>query len=209
MGPFWSYLGGTVVKPSSTFHRLLADPRKLVHGIGVVLLIGILYTLTVIGLALVGAKIMTPAWIAIPADKYYFWEIFFALPVCILGLILAAGLVQLMSKAFKGEGTFEGNFAVLGFALAVPMFLTWVPETVGTILFLLNVMSQKEWLEITANPGFWHVFAAAYQLVAVAWYLVLFPVAVSAAQKLRWWQGAVVGVMTVAIVGLVMFIFIR
>ena len=209
MGQFWSYLGGTVTKPHSTFDRLLTDPKQLTHGFRAVVLIGVLYTLTVIGLAIAGADITAPAWIAIPAEDYYFWEIFFAAPVYILGWILAAGLAQLMSKVFKGSGTFEGTFAVLGFALTIPSFVTWIPETIGTVLFLLGVMSQKEWLEITARPGFWQVFVAAYQLVALAWYLILFPVAIAAAQGLRWWQAAIVGILTVAIVGLVILIFIR
>lgn len=96
MGRFWTYLGGTVIRPRSTFARLLTDPQRLAHGVRVVLFIGILYTLTVAGLAIARAEISAPAWIAIPAEEYYFWEIFFAMPVVILGWILAAGLVQLL-----------------------------------------------------------------------------------------------------------------
>ncbi|HEY81978.1 MAG TPA: hypothetical protein G4O01_01650 [Dehalococcoidia bacterium] len=209
MGRFWSYLGGVVINPRRAFNLLLADPKLLTHSLGAVLLIGILYTLTIIGLAVVGADISTPAWIAIPAEDYYFWEIFFAMPVYFLAWILASGLAQLMSQAFKGRGTFEGTFAVLGFALTIPSFVTWIPETIETLLFLLGVMSPAEWQEIIARPGFWRGFAVAYQFIAVAWYLILFPIAIAAAQKLRWWQAMVVGTLTVAIVGLVILIFIR
>jgi len=209
MGQFWSYLGGAVINPRRTFNLLLTDPKLLTYGISAVLLIGVLYTLTIIGLAVVGADISAPAWIAIPAEDYYFWEIFFAMPVYFLAWILATGLAHLMSKAFKGRGTFEGTLAVLGFALTIPSFVTWIPETIGTILFLLGVMSQAEWREIIARPGFGQVFAVAYQFIAVAWYLILFPIAIAATQKLRWWQAAIVGTLTVAIVGLVILIFIR
>lgn len=206
---FWNYFSGTVISPYKTFNCLLADPRQLVHGIKAMLLIGALYTLTVIGLAVVRADITVPALIVIPADEYYFWEIFFALPVFMIGWVLAAGLVQLLSKPFKATGMFDGTLAVLAFALTIPSFVTWIPETVGTILFLLGVMTQKEWLEMTARPGFWQVFATAYQLVALAWYLVLVPIAVSAAYKLRWWQAAIVGILALAVFGSLMFIFIR
>jgi len=209
MGQFWSYLGGTIIKPRSTFNRLLADPEQLTHSIRAILLIGVLYTLTVIGLAIVGADISEPAWIAIPAEQYYFWQIFFQIPVFVLGWILAAGLAQLMSKAFKGSGTFEGTFAVLGFALTIPSFVAWIPETIVTTLFLSGTMSQQEWIAIISRPGFWQVFTMAYQVVALAWFLTLFPVAIAAAQKLRWWQAAIIGILTVAIVGLVTLIFIR
>ncbi|MFQ6084550.1 MAG: YIP1 family protein [Candidatus Aminicenantia bacterium] len=209
MPSFWSYMGGTVIKPHSTFSRLLIDPRQLIHGAKALLLIGVLYTLTVIGLAIVRAEIVFPAWIAIPAEDYYFWEIFFALPVYLLGWILAAGLVQLLSKVFKGSGTFEGNLAVLGFAITIPAFVTWIPETIGTILFLLGVMTQKEWMELASRPGFWYFFAVVYQVVALAWYIVLFWIAVAVTQKLHWWQAAIVGTLTIAIIGFVMIIFIR
>ncbi len=209
MGQFWRYLGGTVIKPRSTFNHLLADPKAVSQGFKAVLFIGILYTLTVIGLAIVRADIATPAWIAIPAENYYFWEIFFALPVFLMGWILGTGLVQLLSKALKGNGTFESTLAVSGFALTVPMFVTWIPETVGAVLFILGIVTQKEWLEITSRPGFWQVFAAAYQFIALAWLLALVLVAIAASQKLRWWQAVFVGVPVIAITGLLMFVFIR
>jgi hypothetical protein len=209
MSKFWHYLGGTVIKPRDTFTHLLADPRQLVYGGKAVLLIGVLYTLTVIGLAIARVPIAVEPWIAIPAEEYYFWEIFFGMPVFIMGWILAAGLVQLLSKWFKGSGTFEGVFAVLGFAMTVPMFVTWIVETLLTVLILIGVMSHTQWVEITARPGFWQVFGIGYQLVALAWYLVLAPIAVAVTQKLRWWQATIVGTLTVVIVGFVMVIFIR
>ena len=57
-----------------------------------------------------------------------------SMPVVILGWIMAAGVSQLLSKFLGGSGTFEGILSVLGFAVTIPMFVTWIPETVGTIL---------------------------------------------------------------------------
>ena len=209
MKRFWAYLGGTVIRPRSTFTRLVADPHHLAYGVGAQALIGLLYTLTVIGLAMVKAKIMVPPWVAIPAESYYFWEIFFAAPVFLAGWILAAGIVQLLSKPFGGTGTFEGTLAVLGFAMTVPAFVTWIPETLGTILMLTGVMTQEQWLAIIAQPGFWQVFAQVYQFVALGWYFLLIPLAVAAAQKARWWGAVVIGLLTLGIVGLWIFLFIR
>jgi hypothetical protein len=209
MGKFWSYLGGTVIRPRRTFNQLLNNSNHLLYGFGAILLIGVLYTLTLIGLAVTNTKIFTPAWIAIPPEKYYFYEIFFAIPVLLLTWILAAGLVQLISKSFKGRGNFEGSLAVLGFALTIPMFVTWIPETIGTILFLCGTINQHDWLELTSKPGFWQVFSTGYQFLSIIWYLILFPIATAIAQKVRWWQAIVVGIMTMAISGFTLFIFIR
>jgi hypothetical protein len=206
---FFSYLGGTVVRPRKTFEQLLADPRRLTYGIGALLLIGVLYTLTVAGLALAGATIVVPAWIAIPADRYYYWEIFFGAPVYFAGWILAAGIVQLLSKPFGGRGSFEQSLAVLGFALTLPGFVTWIPETVETGFLLTGAMTQPEWLELIERPGPWKVIFQIYQVVALGWYLVLFPLAVRAVQRLRWLPSVLLGHVTVLVVGFVIFIFIR
>ena len=206
---FLNYLLGTVIKPNDTFNRLVSDSKKLTQSFGAILLIGVLYTLTVIGLAVVRADISTPAWVSIPADEYYFWEIFFAMPVVILGWIMATGIAQLLSKWFGGSGTFEGTLAVLGLAVTIPMFITWIPETVGTISILTGVMTHADWLEMTSRPGFWQVFGLGYQLLAVAWYVFLFPVAIAKSQQLRWLRAIIVGVATLAVFGLAMFTFIR
>ena len=47
MRRFWTYLGGTVIRPRSTLTRLLADPHHLAYGVGAMVLMGILCTLTV------------------------------------------------------------------------------------------------------------------------------------------------------------------
>jgi hypothetical protein len=129
--------------------------------------------------------------------------------VFVLAWILAAGLAHLLSKFFGGSGTFEGTAAVLGFALSLPGFVTWSVETMITVLTLVGVMHQGAWTELTAQQGFWQVFAYVYQLVALGWYLVLFPIAVGVAQKLSWWQALIVGLLTFSVVGSIVFLFIR
>ena len=63
---FGWYLGSTIVKPRSTFTVLNTDPKGLLQGTRAIFLIGVLYTLTVAGLAAAGAEISSPAWLAIP-----------------------------------------------------------------------------------------------------------------------------------------------
>jgi hypothetical protein len=74
---------------------------------------------------------------------------------------------------------------------------------------LTGSMTQEQWWEIIARPGFWQVFAQVYQFVALGWYLLLIPIAVVTAQKLRWWRAVVVGLLALGIVGLWMSLFIR
>lgn len=209
MKTFWWYLGGTIVKPRSTFTLLNMDPKGLQQGTWAILFMGVLYTLTVAGLAAAGADISAPAWLTIPKEDYYFWQIFFAMPVILLDWILASGFIQLLSRGFHGQGSFEKNLAATGFSLMVPMLVTWIPETVGAILFLTGTITQKEWMEAISRLGFWKVFADLYQYVAIGWMLLLTPLAIAIVQKIRWWQAILIGILTLGMFMTLMLVFIR
>jgi len=131
------------------------------------------------------------------------------LPVFLLDWILAGGVIQLLSRGFHGQGSYEKTLTATGFALMVPSLVTWIPETVGTILFLTGTMTQKEWLETISRPGFWQVFATLYQIVAVGWMLLLVPLAVAVVQRIRWWQAILTGIITLGIFMTLMLVFIR
>jgi hypothetical protein len=205
----WHYLAGTATRPRRTFACLLAGSGGLALAGQAVLLAGALYTLTVIALAVASVPLSTPPWLAIPAQDYYTWEAFFTIPIFLLGWILAAGLAQLLVKPFRGRGTFEATLTVLGFALAVPMSVTWLVETALVALVLAGAMQAGDWQALTARPGFWQLFALGYQLVALAWYLLLVPMALAVAHTLRWWQATLAGILTLLVVGSVMAVFIR
>jgi hypothetical protein len=210
MKSFWYYFFGTVLFPHRAFRRLSDEPAPLLKGFKAILLIGLLYTLTVVGFAVTGAVPMVPIWLSVPAHNYYFWEIFFALPVVLLGWILAAGVVQLLGQIgkAKGAGSFEKSLAALGFAATLPCFVIWIPETWAVILMLLG-MSQEELVEILSTPGFWQTFAVFYQIVAVLWMFVLFSLAVHAVQKLRLLRTLWISLVAVAIFMLMMITIIR
>jgi hypothetical protein len=208
MKSFWRCLGGTIVSPGRTFQALQADPKKISKGFRAVLLIGVLYTGTVAMLAAGGALITAPAVIAISAQNYYFFEIFFALPVSLAGWILAAGFARLLGIWGRGGGSFEGTLAALGFAVTVPMLVTWIPETIFAVLLLLG-MTQEEFMELMARPGFLQIFGWAYQVVAVLWMAVLVVLAVGISQKLKPFRAVLIGFLTLVLFMAVMLIFIR
>lgn len=205
---FWQSLGGTVVAPRRALRALAEHPDGVGHGLTAVLLVGVLYTLTVIGLAWAGVVPVVPPWIAIPAERYYFWEIFFTVPVFVLGWIVAGGLAQVVGRALGRTGTFESTLAVLGFALAVPTFVMWVPETIEAVLFVAGVTTQPEWMGLSSR-GFWRVFRDAYQVVTLAWYLALLPLAIAAAHRLSWPRAVLAGAATVTVVRPVLFVVVR
>jgi hypothetical protein len=208
MKSLWRYLGGTIIRPLPVFRDLEDEPKKVSKAFRAMLLVGILYTITVAMLAAGGALITAPAFIKLSPENYYFYEMFFVLPVFILGWILAAGFAHLLSRWAKGNGTYEGTLSALGLALSVPFFLTWIPETAFAILLLLG-MKQEEFMELTAQPGLWQFLGFAYQGVAAAWMLVLFILAVAASQRLRWWRALLVGSLSAVLFIAFILVFIR
>jgi len=209
MKRFFQYLYGTLIKPKKTFQFLLKDKQHLNYGIGAIFLIGTLYTLTVIGLAAAKAKIVAPAWLNIPAQHYYFWEVFFTLPIFILCWLLATLVIVILSKFFKGIGSYGKTLTVTAFALTIPSIFTWLHETIWTLLFVSGIFSQNDLIRLISKPGFWRIFFSAYQFIAIAWYIFLFTIAVSISQKLKIKQSAFIGVLTLAVVGFIMVVFLR
>ena len=209
MGTFSGYLFGTIAKPRATFIRLCDDSRAQGQAAKAVMLIGALYTLTVIGFAIAEMPISMPPWLALPAEGYYLREIFFALPVILLGWIFAAGVMQVCCRILGGSGSFEGTMSTLGFALTLPTFVTWLPESVGAALFLMGVTNPSEYLESAARPGALQVFLNLYQVAAVGWMLVLVAIAASVSHSLRWWKAAIAGILGIVVFMGTMLVFIR
>ncbi len=206
---FLHYLGGAIVAPRRTFTELADDPHAVRRGFEAVLLIGLLYTLTVAGLAYSKSPTFAPPAIALPHETYYVYETFFALLVLVLAWILAAGVAHLLARPLSGKGTFETTLATLAFAFTLGNVVTWVVETTGTVLDLAGIVSTAEWVRISSEPGFWNVFSQAYLWVAMVWMLVLAVVAVWQAEKVRLWQGVICGLAAFATFMAAMFVFIR
>lgn len=208
MASFWRYFGGTVVRPVRTFAALQTDPRQVAMGVRAMLFIGVLYTITVAILAAGGALISAPAFLMLPPENYYFYEIFFAGPVLFLGWLMAAGLARILGRPRRGMGSFEGTLAALGFAVSVPFLITWVVETAFAVFLLLGG-SQQAFMELSAQPGAVQTLVIGYQLVAVAWLLILIVLAVRTGLKTGWGRAILVGAVTTLVLVGLMVVFIR
>ena len=173
------------------------------------LLVGIGYGITEGGIALSGGT-PSPPWLAIPAADYFKWEALFSAPVTVLCWILAAGVMHLLSKLFRGEGSFDDTAALLGFAIALPTLTSLIPDATRSVLTTAGVLNRAGWEQAVATPGtpdflFLWAYMIAYALVL----LCLFPVAVATAHRLRSGPATLVGVLgAIAYVG-VYLIFIR
>jgi len=170
---------------------------------------GILYTVTTAGYAIAGAIPLMPPLIGIPARDYYFWELFFQIPLFVVGWFLASGLALLFSRLFRGSGTLREHLSVLGFALNIPWYITWFVDTIIVVLYLLHILTPQEWADLVARGGTWQIFTYCYPFVALVWLFFLVAVALRIVEKLRWWQVIINCAVTVVYLQTLMTIFIR
>jgi len=197
MKSFIRYFSGTVVRPFSTLASLQSDPKGFAKGFRAIFFPAVLFTITSGLLAVGGAILPAPAVLPLGGVNYYFYQIFFALPVILAGWAVASAAARLFGRWRKGRGTLRGTLAALGFAFGLPALAAWTGQAVFAGLILAG-MSQEEFMELTAGPGPLRTIAFAGQAFVVAWMLLLSIAAVRAGLRIRW-KAIPVGVLAAAI----------
>jgi hypothetical protein len=130
------YIIRIALRPGTTAKALLEDKSPLSYGVGATLLIGIMYTITVFFGYINGFGAVVEPWLPIPAENYYFWELFFVIPVYFTSFITASGTMQLLALGFGGSGTFEDTFTIVALGSILPTLgFMWLPETAMMALF--------------------------------------------------------------------------
>ena len=208
MKRFFGFFFGTVFRPNTAFAALQSDPRRFSKGFRAVLAPGILFAVTAGLLAVGGAQVAAPPVLPLAGENYYFFQIFFALPVFLVGWILAGSFARVFGRWRKGSGSYRGTLAALGFAFGVPALAAWVPQAVFAALTLLE-MRQDEFMDMTAQPGLQRTIAFAMQGLVAVWTIFLSAAAVRAGLKLHWAKALPVGLLTAALFLAFILVFIR
>jgi len=203
------YVGAMLVTPRSAFAALMDDPLRLQRGGALIVAKSAAYTLVVLLLYLGGVPTMIPAWIAIPAESYYLWQIAFIAAVTLGCWVLAAGVVQILAGTVGGSGRFEDVLAATAFAITLPSLATLVPDLLVGLLATLGVLDPHEWARLSVTPGAWRTLIWSYLAVYLVGLLVFYPIATAAAHRLRGWSAVWIGLVGAVVYQGTYFIFIR
>jgi hypothetical protein len=84
----------------------------------------------------------------IPPEQYYAYERFFIFQAALAGTILAAGVIRLGARGWKGQGNFEDLFALLGFSMIELAVVMGLPDLVQSILIGLNDIDPVTWIDV-------------------------------------------------------------
>jgi hypothetical protein len=165
MTSFVFYVAGTAYAPLKSMQRLLGEPRPLLASARAVGFVGLLYALTSIVLALLGAVPLAPVFIGLRPENYYVWQMIFVIPCILLAWGLATAVVLGPRKRGRDRADVEKTLALIGVALAGSLFVAWVP-TAFEALFMVIGMGQMEWVELLSRPGAWQVLYTGLYILA-------------------------------------------
>jgi hypothetical protein len=198
----------TLAFPVKSMRRLLEEPRPARRAAQAVLAVGILYALTSVALAAAGAVPLAPAFLKLRAENYYFWQMFLIIPVILLAWILVSGVVRLLLRKEPGCASFDRTAALTGVALAVSLFVAWIPSGLTAVLMVMG-MSQEELAEMLSQPGLWQTFYLACYIVSALGAAALLVLAARLSQRKAKVRSTAVGIAAAALLAGLFVIFIR
>jgi hypothetical protein len=207
---FLDFYLSAFLHPQRTFNQLVTDPRRVKFGVLFVTIPALLYIFVYIFLNHGGGapSVFTP-WLNIPKEVYYFYNRFLTAPSFYMSWILAAGVVQLLSRAFNGKGTFEDTLAVMGLGIAVAMWGTMLHDLVMSFLGAIRVISLSQH-EIDMNsPTIWRTVIWTCMIIYLVWFIMMFSKGIEAAQKVKRKYAVLLGIIGFVVFQLVFLIFNR
>jgi len=211
---FFGYIWGTIVHPKSTFDELaqLTSIRYAVMAIvlGYSLQYLNLLIYTALGYDWLGTRreLTDPTFVGffgrmpIGLEDYVPVFFFVMMPLlALLGPVIVPGLAQLLSKIWRGGGTFEQMVNTLGFAqapaglfavLVNDMILAGVPA---------NLIAGHPYAFTAAMNGefgaLWSTIVWAYMFGVYIfgmglWTIILGTIAIQRVQRIPWWAAALI-----------------
>ncbi len=210
MKSFWSYYLNTIIRPSRTFNLLTEDKNGLKYGLFGLLFPAIGYTLFYIMASNAGGAPTTfKPWLAIPADKYFFYDIFLALPGYFFSIFVTTSTIYLLSKAMKGTATYDKLFAVIGISIGIASWSTMLHDLTDSFLAFVGIIDMKAYEKALNEPTFWRNLLLTLFLIYFTWFLILFTKGIKAASKLSNFKSAVLGFIALVLYQGTLLIFIR
>jgi len=210
MKSFGAYYGGCLLRPRATFDVLAEDPRRLRLGVRALALTAALYTAVYVFLDLGGAHPTSfEPWLPIAAEHYYRYDRFMLAPSMFLAWLMAAGLVQVLTRPLGGGGSFSDTLALLGFAIAIPSLASLAHDLPVSLLGALHVIDAMQHEAAMNAPTPWRTALWIAYSAYFVWFLIVFPKAAGAAQRISTGRAILPGIAGFAAYQLVFLVFNR
>lgn len=198
------------ISPSKTFEELLADKNYYTYSFIFILFPIIGYTMMYIFLTIGnGAPSVLTPWLNISKESYYSINRFLLAPSMVMCWLLAASVMQVLSKLFKGKGTFEETMSVLALSICVSMVPALIHDLPMSFLSALKIVNAKEHEIAMNSPTIWRTLLWFFYSLYFIYFFLLFSKAVIVVHKLSKPKSILIGVISFLIFQTVFLLFNR
>ena len=184
-----------VRSPRTTITGLASNPRAALVGFKHIFILAVLYELVFVLWALGDATVTMPAFLKIPEDRYYFYELIFAIPVFFIVWIVAGGTAYLLSKAIGRNGSYDTMLGGFGIAALISAYFALIPDFIQGVLWTTGWIPFAEYQEATSR-GPLLLLVWAYITAYNVSHLVLYTVTIRYSQNLGILKSAVVAIIS-------------
>jgi hypothetical protein len=187
------YFAFSVIHPFKAF-ELLQKEKNFVTGFFLVSLKWGLCEFYVYYLYISNQVIFIQPWLNIPAEVFRYYELFYYIPFGILMWIVAAGIIQTLSLALGGKGTFTSTLNMVGIMVFTPFVFI---DSIDTLFIFLN-------------NGQWSIiFNSFTRTIFVLWSAILLSIGLYVIHKLSVYKIILITIVTTVISTFITIIFIR
>jgi hypothetical protein len=179
--------------PTIVIAKLENDPRAAFTGLKHVLFLAVAWEIALLLWALGGATPTIPAFLKIPDEQYYFYQLIFYVPMFPVAWLLASGTAYLLSRAFGGTGSYDTILGGFGMTAAISGYFALVPDFIQGVLWTTGWLPFDEYLQLTSS-GIPAILVWSYLSAYSVAYLLLYSTTIRLAQKLSIWKSLCVAV---------------
>jgi len=140
-----------VRSPRAAITRLAIDPQSAFIGLRHVLILAVLYEVAIALWAFGDATPTLPAFLKIPDERYYVYELTFIMPMILTAWLLSGGIAHLASKALGGNGSYDAILGGFGIATLVSTYFTLIPDFVQGALWTMGWVPFASYQEATSH----------------------------------------------------------
>lgn len=200
----------TLYKPVTAFKNLLEEPNYFRWSFIYMLIPISAYTLMYIFLTMAhGAPSVFTPWLNIPREDYYAINRFLLTPGMLTAWFMATAIMQVLSHAVNGKGTFEQTLAVLSLSISISMWGGLIHDLPMSFFSATGVIDARQH-EIAMNSPtiFRTLLWTAYSVYFIA-FLSLFTISVRVAHKVSWVKSFFIGTVSFAVFQVMFLLFNR
>lgn len=207
---WWWYYLKTFSKPKITFNQLLENEKCYKFGFIYILIPIILYTIMYIFLTIgQGAPSVLTPWLNIPKDIYYSINRFLLAPSFFMAWLLAAAVMQILSRMFNGTGTFEQTLSIMALCVCISMTFSLLHDLPMSFLSAVKIIDAKEH-EIAMNSAtIWRTLLWFFYSLYFIAFFILFPLCTSVVHKLSKSLSIVIGLISFFVFQIFFLLFNR